>query len=79
MLQIQESQSEESYPEGCTEYKENGSIRLSTLDNKPIRDLVNGSKLKVYEERNKRTNNYFISTEGKKDQIRKAKRLRRKC
>lgn len=28
-------------------------MKLSTLDNNPIRDLVNGSKLKIYKERNK--------------------------
>ena len=44
--------------------KENGTIKLSTLDNKPNKDLGNGSKLKVYEERNKQVTSYFISTEG---------------
>lgn len=39
------------------EIKENGAIKLSTLDNTPIRDLVNGSKLKAYEERNKQETN----------------------
>lgn len=52
--------------------KENGAIKLSTLDNKPIRDLVNGSKLKAYERRNKLVSSYFINIKEERGQ--KAKR-----
>ena len=51
MLQIQESQSEGRYLEEYTEYKAKGAIKLSTLDNKTVKDLVSGSKLKTYEEK----------------------------
>lgn len=33
------------------EVGQNGAIKLATLDNNPIRDPVNGSKLKIYQER----------------------------
>lgn len=40
-------------PYKIREVVKNGAVKLSTLDNNPIRDPVNGSKLKVYKERNK--------------------------
>ena len=64
---IQESQSKGRYPE----YTDNGALKLSTLDNKSIKDLVNGSKLETYDKRNKLASNYFISRE--EEQVRKAK------
>ena len=66
MLQIQDSQSEERYSEEYTEYKGNGVVKLSTWDNKPIRDLVNGFKLKAYERRNKLASSYFINIREEK-------------
>lgn len=40
-------------PYKIREVGSNGSVKLVTLDNNPIRDLMNGSKLKIYRERNK--------------------------
>lgn len=71
MLQIQESQSEGRHLEEYTDYKENGAIKLSTLDNTPIKDLVNRSKLKAYKDRNKLASTHFTSAE--KEQVRETK------
>lgn len=40
-------------PYKIREVGKNGAVKLSTMDDNPIRDLVNGSKLKLYRERDK--------------------------
>lgn len=40
-------------PYKIREVGKNGAAKFSTLDDNPIRDLVNGSKLKLYRERDK--------------------------
>ncbi|XP_059067475.1 uncharacterized protein LOC131858295 [Cryptomeria japonica] len=41
-------------PYKVQEVEENGAIKLSTLDNQPIKETVNGSKLKMYHRRQQR-------------------------
>lgn len=57
------------------EVKENRALRLSTLDNKPLKDLVNGSKLKPYKDRRKSLPTYFLEIQDQQD---KAKEIRKK-
>ena len=49
------------------EVKDNEAIRLSTLDNAPLKDLVNGSKLKHYKVRMEPFAIRFLEIQGDKD------------
>ena len=49
--------------------KENGAIKLSSLDNNILKDLVNGSKLKLYKERKELGSIYSIDIKEKEEGV----------
>lgn len=58
-------------PYKVQEAAENGAIKLSTLDDQPIKETVNGSKLKMYKTAGSSEMNQFVRRQGLTRQIKK--------